>query len=75
MPKEFPSKWATVDVSWSEGKKHLCSRDAESFEFHKDETEAIKAAEKSIRDGGGMVAVLEVRKLLVAKPIEYDTLD
>jgi hypothetical protein len=70
----IPSKWATVDVSWGEGKKHLCARDAESFEFHADEEVAQNAAEKSIRQGGGMVAIMEIKRVLVAKPIVYEIL-
>jgi len=75
LPKPvIPSKWATVDASWGKNKRCLCTRDAESFEFHADEEAAQIAADRSIREGGGMVAILEVKRLLVATPVEYRTL-
>ncbi len=75
IKKILPSRWATVDASWGERKKHLCCLDGESFDFHATEADAVKAAEQSIRDGAGMVAIMEVKQLLVAKPVEYEVID
>jgi hypothetical protein len=71
MANDLPSKWATVDAAWGEGRKHLYSPDAASFEFHATEAEERASAEKDIREGAKMVAVLEVKTVFIAKAVEY----
>jgi hypothetical protein len=59
--------WATCDVNWGEGRKHIYCTDRESFEFHKTHAEALDEARKTIESGTKMVAVLKVENLFEAR--------
>ena len=69
---KIPSKWATVDAAWGEGRKHLYSPDEKSLKWHSSETAARAYAAEQIQEGRAMVGVFEVKTLLVPKAIEFD---
>ena len=60
-------KWATCEVNWGEGRKHLYCPDRESFEFHKSNEEALAEARKQIEGGTKMMAVLKVENLFESR--------
>lgn len=68
----LPSEWAIVAIAFGEGKKHLYATDKASLEFFPSYDKALSAAQAAIEDGGGMIAVMQVNRLLKAKPVEFD---
>lgn len=71
---EIPTKWFVAEVAWGEGKRHLYLVDNEAIEVCKTEAGARKEAEEWIRNGSKMVALLEIKTLLVPKPVEYEAI-
>jgi len=71
---KIPTKFVTVECNFGSGKKHLYSTDVmtRNLQYHPDEASARKAAGDLIREGTKMVALMEVKTLLVAKPVEFD---
>lgn len=72
---KIPSSYATMDIAWGAGKKHLYSPDDKSLKFHNDEVEARAHADAEIQNGSKMVGLFKIQTLLVAKSIEYDQVD
>jgi hypothetical protein len=66
------SQWATVCVSYGEGKKHLCVEDSMSFDFHSTEQEAREELHTKIEQGGRMVALLHVEGVYRPSKIEIE---
>jgi hypothetical protein len=71
----LPSEWATVDVSWGEGKKHLYSPDSASLQFHPTYDVADREARKAIEDGAKMVAILQVNRVYKAQPRQIEVIE
>lgn len=69
---EIPTKWAAVEVDWGEGKKHIYSLDRWHLTYCATEEEARALAKDRISSGHSkMMAVLEVKTILVPKPVEF----
>ena len=69
---EIPTKWAIVEFDWGEGRKHIYSLEKWDIGYYKTEEEARHAAKLMIQDGEArMMAVLEVKALLVPKAVEF----
>ena len=70
----LPSEWAIVAVAFGEGKKHLYSTDKASLEFFPTYDKALEKARLDIEDGGGIIAIMQVNRLLKAKPVEFEVI-
>lgn len=70
----IPSKYATFDIEFGEGKKHLYCLDTASLELHETDVDARAYAEEQIKSGAKMVAVCKIESVLVARPAEFDEL-
>jgi hypothetical protein len=69
---EIPTKWATVEIGWGEGKKHIYSLNDWEIGYYDTEEKAREAAKEMISSGeANMMAILEVKTILVPKPIEF----
>lgn len=68
----IPTKWAVVEVDWGEGRKHIYSLDKWEIAYYPTEEDARSAAKGMISTGEAkMMAVLEVKTILVPKPVEF----
>jgi hypothetical protein len=69
---EIPTKWAVVEFGWGEGKKHIYSLSNWDVGYYPTEEHARAAAKEMIADGEAkMMAVMEVKALLVPKAIDF----
>ena len=69
---EIPTKWAIVEFDWGEGRKHIYSLEKWEIGYYRTEEDARAAAKQMVQDGGAkMMAVLEVKALLVPKAVEF----
>ena len=72
MTSEIPTKWAIVEFDWGEGKKHIYSLEKWEVGYYRTEEDARAAAKALIQQGDAkMMAVLEVKALLVPKPVDF----
>jgi len=71
---KIPTRWLVIDADWGEGKKQIYCSDGGNLSFHGKYEDAKKDAEGRVREGEKLVAIAEVKTLLVAKPVEYDAL-
>lgn len=72
MTSEIPTKWAVIEVGWGEGRKHIYSLEKWEISYHGTEDAAREAAKEMIRTGEStMMAVMEVKTILVPKPVEF----
>ena len=76
MATEIPTKWAIVEFGWGSGKKHIYSLEQWEIGYYHTEEQARAAAKEMIQDGDAkMMAVLEVKALLVTKPVDFTEVD
>jgi hypothetical protein len=69
---EIPTKWAIVAFDWGAGKKHIYSLDEWRLTYYPTEESARAAAKSEIQEGTSkMIAILEVKALLVPKAVEF----
>jgi hypothetical protein len=69
---EIPTKWAIVECSWGTGRLHIYSLEKWEIGYYKTESEAREAAKQMIQAGEAkMMAVMEVKALLVPKPVDF----
>lgn len=72
---EIPTKWAIVEFDWGSGKQHIYSLEKWEIGYYHSEEDARVAAKNMIQEGGAkMMAVLEVKALLVSKAVEFTEL-
>ena len=69
---EIPTKWAIIEFGWGEGKKHIYSMNEWELGYYHTEEQARAAAKEMIAGGEAkMMAVMEVKALLVPKPVDF----
>jgi len=69
---DIPTKWAIVEFDWGEGKRHIYSLDRWRLTYYPTEEAARTAAKNEMQAGTSkMMAVLEVKTLLVPKPVDF----
>lgn len=69
---EIPTKWAIVEIGWGEGRKHIYSMRDWEIGYYRSEEEARANAKDLISQGEAkMMAILEVKTILVPKPVEF----
>jgi hypothetical protein len=72
MKGEIPTKWAIIEFGWGTGRAHIYSLEKWEIGFYHTEEDARSAAKKMIQDGDAkQIAVLEVKALLVPKPVDF----
>jgi len=71
----LPTRWAICEGDWGEKKKHLYCPDSASLTFYPTESEAREAAGIEIQSGTKMVLVMEIKTVLVARPVPFDAID
>lgn len=72
---EIPTKWAIVEFDWGAEKKHIYSREKWEIGYYNSEDEARQEAKRMIQNGEAkLMAVLEVKALLVPKAVEFTEL-
>lgn len=62
---KIPTKWAIIEAGWGSQNAHIYSTSEHEISYHKTEAEARKEAMELLRDGSRMVAIMEVKALLV----------
>lgn len=73
---EIPTKWAIVEFGWGAAKKHIYSLEKWEIGYYDTEEKARAAAKDMIQSGEArMMAVLEVKALLVPKPVDFTEVD
>lgn len=69
---EIPTKWAIVEFDWGSGRGHIYTLEKWELGFYHTEEDARAAAKQMIQDGEAKkMAVLEVKALLVPKPVDF----
>lgn len=69
---EIPTKWAIVQFDWGAEKKHIYSLHQWEIGYYDTEAEARESAKQMIHAGEAkQMAILEVKSLLVPKPIDF----
>lgn len=62
---KIPTRWATVEAGWGSGNAHIYSLNESDVSYHKTEAGAREEAMTMLRDGVKMVAIMEIKALLV----------
>ena len=69
---DIPTKWAIIQFDWGSGQKHIYSLSQWEVGYYATEAEARQSAKQMIQAGEAkMMAVLEVKALLVPKPVDF----
>lgn len=69
---KIPTKWAIIEFDWGECKKHIYSLGKWELGYYETEEIARTQAKRMIQDGDAkMMAVLEVKSLLIPKPVDF----
>ena len=72
MASDIPTKWAIVQFGWGTEMGHIYSLNEWEIGYYKTEEAATATAKQMIQDGEAkMMAVLEVKTLLVPKPVVF----
>lgn len=62
---KIPTKWAIIEAGWGSNNAHIYSMSDSEISYYKTEADARKEAMDLLRGGSKMVALMEIKVLLV----------